>query len=338
MEPAGMDYFCEQVQQKDVGRRMQVGQELLEYLGDPARSPDLEQDQQRLDKVIDELTAWVSSSSFKVALLGLDVLGAFVDRLSGCFKPYIGTVLLPLIDRMGDAKDQVREQAQNLILKLMCEAAPPMWVNWKDVFVCKILFFVVKAMQFCQAIACSSKYIWERLAVGFKHKNYRSREGVCLCLVATLNICGAQPLILSKLVPHLCIAFGDSSSQVRDAAILAIVEVYRHVGEKVRIDLTKRGIPPGRDSSPYYLAAYDHVKKYEKKVVRRAEWEEREGEICCERLRKVVVTDHVNSSEDGVGSTVVLYHVDSCVMMDSSVAVAVMTNTVECASGHKDML
>lgn len=65
-----MDYFCEQVQQKDVGRRMQVGQELLEYLGDPARSPDLEQDQQRLDKVIDELTAWVSSSSFKVRVLG----------------------------------------------------------------------------------------------------------------------------------------------------------------------------------------------------------------------------------------------------------------------------
>ncbi|XP_027747186.1 CLIP-associating protein 2 isoform X24 [Empidonax traillii] len=215
MELAGMDYFCDQVQQKDVGRRMQVGQELLEYLSDPARSPDLEQDQQRLDKVIDELTAWVNSSNFKVALLGLDVLGAFVDRLSGRFKAYIGTVLMPLIDRMGDAKDQVREQAQNLILKLMDEAAPPM-------------------------------YIWERLAVGFKHKNYRSREGVCLCLVATLNIYGAQPLILSKLVPHLCIAFGDSNSQVRDAAILAIVEVYRHVGEKVRVDLAKRGIPPGR--------------------------------------------------------------------------------------------
>ncbi|XP_074431410.1 CLIP-associating protein 2 isoform X25 [Larus michahellis] len=227
MEPAGMDYFCDQVQQKDVGRRMQVGQELLEYLGDPARSPDLEQDQQRLDKVIDELTAWVNSSNFKVALLGLDVLGAFVDRLSGRFKSYIGTVLLPLIDRMGDAKDQVREQAQNLILKLMDEAAPPM-------------------------------YIWERLAVGFKHKNYRSREGVCLCLIATLNIYGAQPLILSKLVPHLCTAFGDSNSQVRDTAILAIVEVYRHVGEKVRIDLTKRGIPPGRLQTIF--AKFDEVR------------------------------------------------------------------------------
>ncbi|XP_056341311.1 CLIP-associating protein 2 isoform X7 [Oenanthe melanoleuca] len=234
MEPAGMDYFCEQVQQKDVGRRMQVGQELLEYLSDPARSPDLEQDQQRLDKVIDELTAWVNSSNFKVALLGLDVLGAFVDRLSGRFKPYIGTVLLPLIDRMGDAKDQVREQAQNLILKLMCEAAPPM-------------------------------YIWERLAVGFKHKNYRSREGVCLCLVATLNIYGAQPLILSKLVPHLCVAFGDSNSQVRDAAILAIVEVYRHVGEKVRIDLTKRGIPPGRLQTIF--AKFDEIRNSDNMIL-----------------------------------------------------------------------
>ncbi|KAM9302667.1 CLIP-associating protein 2 isoform 4-T4 [Morus bassanus] len=227
MEPAGMDYFCEQVQQKDVGRRMQVGQELLEYLGDPARSPDVEQDQQRLDKVIDELTGWVNSSNFKVALLGLDVLGAFIDRLSGRFKSYIGTVLLPLIDRMGDAKDQVREQAQSIILKLMDEAAPPM-------------------------------YIWERLAVGFKHKNYRSREGVCLCLIATLNTYGAQPLILSKLVPHLCTAFGDSNSQVRDAAILAIVEVYRHVGEKVRIDLTKRGIPPGRLQTIF--AKFDEVR------------------------------------------------------------------------------
>ncbi|KAM6315021.1 CLIP-associating protein 2 isoform 12-T12 [Aegotheles albertisi] len=227
MEAAGMDYFCDQVQQKDVGRRMQVGQELLEYLSDPGRSPDVEQDQQRLDKVIDELTAWVNSSNFKVALLGLDVLGAFVDRLSGRFKSYIGTVLLPLIDRMGDAKDQVREQAQNLILKLMDEAAPPM-------------------------------YIWERLAVGFKHKNYRSREGVCLCLIATLNIYGAQPLILSKLVPHLCTAFGDSNSQVRDAAILAIVEVYRHVGEKVRLDLTKRGIPPGRLQTIF--AKFDEVR------------------------------------------------------------------------------
>ncbi|XP_073189150.1 CLIP-associating protein 2 isoform X26 [Lepidochelys kempii] len=227
MESGNMDYFCDQVQQKDVSRRMQIGQELLEYLADPSRSTDIEQDQQRLDKMIDELTGWVNSSNFKVALVGLDVLGAFVDRLSGHFKSYVPTVLLALIDRMGDAKDQVREQAQTLILKLMDQAAPPM---------------------------C----IWDRLAVGFKHKNYRSREGVCLCLVATLNIYGAQPLILSKLVPHLCILSGDSNSQVRDAALLAIVEIYRHVGEKVRADLNKRGIPSARLQTIF--AKFDEVR------------------------------------------------------------------------------
>nr|XP_056713909.1 CLIP-associating protein 2 isoform X28 [Euleptes europaea] len=215
MELGKMDYFCDQVQQKDVGRRMQVGQEFLEYLNDPDVSSDIQQDQQRLDKVMDELTGWVNSSNYKVSLLGLDLLGAFVDRLSGRFKSYIATVLPVLVDRMGDAKDQVREQAQNLALKLMDQTAPPM-------------------------------YIWDRLAAGFKHKNYRSREGVCLCLIATLNNYGAQSLVLSKLVPHLCNLFGDSNSQVRDAAVLAIVEIYRHIGEKVRVDLNKRGIPSAR--------------------------------------------------------------------------------------------
>ncbi|KAM6449697.1 CLIP-associating protein 2 isoform 28-T28 [Liasis olivaceus] len=215
MEHGKMDYFCDQVQQKDVGRRLQVGQEFLEYLNDPSISTDLEQDQQRLDKVIDELTGWVNSSNYKVSLLGLELLGAFGDRLLGRFRAYVGSVLVVLMDRMGDAKDQVREQAQNLTLKLMDQVAPPM-------------------------------FIWERLAAGFKHKNYRSREGVCLCLIATLNAYGAQSLILSKLVPHLCVLSGDSNSQVRDAAILAIVEIYKHVGEKVRADLNKRGIPAAR--------------------------------------------------------------------------------------------
>ncbi|KAM3822259.1 CLIP-associating protein 2 isoform 3-T3 [Vipera latastei] len=215
MEHGKMDYFYEQVQQKDVGRRLQVGQEFLEYLNNPSISTDLEQDQQRLDTVINELTGWVNSSNYKVSLLGLELLGAFSERLLGRFKTYVGTVLIVLMDRMGDAKDQVREQALNLILKLMDHVAPP-------------------------------TFIWERLAVGFKHKNYHSREGVCLCLVATLNAYGAHSLILSKLVPHLCLLSGDSNSQVRDAAILALVEIYRHVGEKVRVDLNKRGIPATR--------------------------------------------------------------------------------------------
>lgn len=65
-ENDNMDYFYQQVLQKDVSRRLQVGQELIDYLNDPHRSPDLEQDKPRLDKTVDELTGWVNSSHFKV--------------------------------------------------------------------------------------------------------------------------------------------------------------------------------------------------------------------------------------------------------------------------------
>uniref|UniRef100_A0A673N342 TOG domain-containing protein n=1 Tax=Sinocyclocheilus rhinocerous TaxID=307959 RepID=A0A673N342_9TELE len=209
-ENDNMDYFYQQVLQKDVTRRLQVGPDLINYLSDPQRSWDVEQDKPRLDKTIDELTGWVNSSNYKVALLGIDIVSAFVDRMTDRFR-----VVPALVDRLGDAKDQVREQAQALILKLMEQTATPM-------------------------------YVWERLFSGFKHKNFRSREGLCLCLVATLNAYGAQPLSLSKFVPHLCSLTGDQNPQVREAAMTSLVEVYRHVGEKVRIDLNKRDLPSAR--------------------------------------------------------------------------------------------
>lgn len=34
---------------------------------------------------------------------------------------------------------------------------------------------------------CCLQYVWDRMLGGFKHKNFRTREGTCLCLVATLN-------------------------------------------------------------------------------------------------------------------------------------------------------
>ncbi|XP_067358181.1 CLIP-associating protein 2 isoform X17 [Channa argus] len=214
-EHDNMDYFCQQVQQKDVSRRLQVGQDLIDYLNDPHRSPDVEQDKPRLDKTIDELVGWVNSSNFKVALLGIDICGTFVDRIGERFKGYLSTVLPALVDRLGDGKDQVRENSQALILRCMEQTASPM-------------------------------YVWERLLPGFKHKNFRCREGICLCLSATLSTYGAQPLSLSKLVPHLCSLTGDQNPQVREASITTLVDVYRHIGERVRADLGKRGLPAAR--------------------------------------------------------------------------------------------
>ncbi|XP_053094170.1 CLIP-associating protein 1-B-like isoform X16 [Pangasianodon hypophthalmus] len=213
---ANMEYIVGQVMQKDLGRRLQVGQEIIDYILDRQKSHDLEQDQTMLDRMVDGLaTSWVNSSNFKVALLGMDIVSALVTRLQNRFKPQIGTVLPSLTDRLGDAKDQVRDQAQALLLKIMDQAANP-------------------------------QYVWDRMLGGFKHKNNRTREAVCFCLISTLNIYGAQGLTLSKIVPHICSLLGDPTSQVRDGAMNCLVEIYRHVGERVRMDLGKKGLPQSR--------------------------------------------------------------------------------------------
>nr|XP_033800271.1 CLIP-associating protein 1 isoform X2 [Geotrypetes seraphini] len=228
MEP-GMDHWLTQIQQKDVGKRLQIGQELIDYMLDKQKSPDLDHDQTILDKMVDGLaTSWVNSSNFKVALLGMDILSALVSRLQDHFKSQIGTVLPSLLDRLGDSKDSVREQDQILLLKIMELSAPP-------------------------------QYVWDRMLGGFKHKNFRTREGVCLCLIATLNIHGAHSLTLSKIVPHICNLLGDPNSQVRDAAMNSLVDIYRHVGERVRADLSKKGLPQSRLN--VIFTKFDEVQK-----------------------------------------------------------------------------
>uniref|UniRef100_A0A2K5S3I7 Cytoplasmic linker associated protein 1 n=1 Tax=Cebus imitator TaxID=2715852 RepID=A0A2K5S3I7_CEBIM len=204
MEPR-MESCLVQVLQKDVGKRLQVGQELIDYFSDKQKSADLEHDQTMLDKLVDGLaTSWVNSSNYKVVLLGMDILSALVTRLQDRFKAQIGTVLPSLIDRLGDAKDSVREQDQTLLLKIMDQAANP-------------------------------QYVWDRMLGGFKHKNFRTREGICLCLIATLN---------GMLV--------DDTEQL-------LVEIYRHVGERVRADLSKKGLPQSRLN--VIFTKFDEVQK-----------------------------------------------------------------------------
>ncbi|XP_067358987.1 CLIP-associating protein 1-B-like isoform X4 [Channa argus] len=211
-----VDYLLEQVMQKDLGKRLQVGQEVIDLMLDEEKCPELEQDQSALDRMVDTVaSSWVNASNFKVVLLGMDILSALVNRLQERFRTQVGTVLPSLIDRLGDAKDQVRDQDQALLLKIMDQAANP-------------------------------QYVWERMMGGFKHKNNRTREGLCLCLISTLNVFGSQSLTLSKIVPHICNLLGDPTSQVRDGAMNCLVEIYRHVGERVRMDLGKKGLPQSR--------------------------------------------------------------------------------------------
>ncbi|MBN3283875.1 CLAP1 protein, partial [Polyodon spathula] len=211
-----MEYCLSQVMQKDVGKRLQVGQELVDYISDREKSSDLEHDQTMLDRLVDGIaTSWVNSSHFKVALLGMDILSALIMRLQERFRAQISTGCISIA---------LPGAMPSVVLAVPC-----------------CLFTAM-----CILFSLCLQYVWDRMLGGFKHKNNRTREGVCLCLIATLKIYGAQGLTLSKIVPHICNLLSDPTSQVRDGAMNCLVEIYRHVGERVRSDLSKKGLPQSR--------------------------------------------------------------------------------------------
>ena len=66
-EEVQMEALLEQVLQKDLGVRVKVGPEVTEVILSEQRSPDLEQDQSLVDRVVDAVaSSWVNSSNFKV--------------------------------------------------------------------------------------------------------------------------------------------------------------------------------------------------------------------------------------------------------------------------------
>lgn len=76
MVEVSTEYLLEQVMHKDLGRRLQVGQDIIDLVLDEDKSPELEQDQGNLDRMVDAVaSSWVNSSNFKVSFKReLDIL------------------------------------------------------------------------------------------------------------------------------------------------------------------------------------------------------------------------------------------------------------------------
>ena len=68
---------------------------------------------------------------------------------------------------------------------------------------------------------------------------------------------GSGQISVSRYMSGICSLLGDANSQVRSCAMETIVEIYRHVGFKVRIDLSRRGLPASRMSQ--LTARFDAV-------------------------------------------------------------------------------
>ncbi|XP_018350778.1 PREDICTED: CLIP-associating protein 1-A isoform X5 [Trachymyrmex septentrionalis] len=126
------------------------------------------------------------------------------------FKPYISTTIQPTIDRLGDSKDATREKAQLVLLKIMEKGC------------------------------MSPQNLLDRLRPAFNHKNAKLREEALILLTTTLNEHGADEMALSGVIPSIVKLLSDPSEKVRETALNTLADIYRHVGERLRVDLQRK--------------------------------------------------------------------------------------------------
>jgi CLIP-associating protein 1/2 len=93
---------------------------------------------------------------FQVSQNGLDIVGLLIERLGSSFRPYLNVVLAAVIDRLGDARETVREKANAVLVKVMDEVVEP-------------------------------QQLFDKLVHSFSHKNGKVREELLLLTRFTLN-------------------------------------------------------------------------------------------------------------------------------------------------------
>ncbi|XP_058466866.1 CLIP-associating protein isoform X3 [Malaya genurostris] len=209
-KPTDIDGFITQMAKADMRIKAQLAEDLVLYLNDAENSIECVD----LGLLVDGLIPWMVGSHFKIAQRALEAFTELIVRLGQDFSAYTTTILPHVVDRLGDSRDTVREKAQLLLHKLMeCRVVPP-------------------------------QSLLDKLIVCFKHKNGKVREEFLQTIINALNEYGTQSLSVKPFIQPIVVLLGDPTPTVRDAAIQTLVEIYKHVGDKLRIDLRKKDVPP----------------------------------------------------------------------------------------------
>lgn len=205
-KPSDLDGFIQQMPKADMRVKVQLAEDLVTFLSDEINSIVCTD----MGFLIDNLMPWLTGSHFKIAQKSLEAFSELIKRLGSDFTAYTATVLPHVIDRLGDSRDTVREKAQLLLRDLM-----------------------EHKVQTPQALI-------DKLATScFKHKNAKVREEFLQTIVNALHEYGTQQLSVRVYIAPVCALLSDPTVNVRESAIQTLVEIYKHVGDRLRPDLRR---------------------------------------------------------------------------------------------------
>ncbi|XP_066597244.1 CLIP-associating protein isoform X3 [Prorops nasuta] len=206
VNPQSMDDFMPLLSTTEIKKKLYVGELMLNYLSDDRKSIEC----QDIGMFIDNVTSWLNNGNPKVVQNGLEILSYLTDRMGHDFKFYVSSIIQLTIDRLGDSKDTTREKAQFLLLK------------------------------FTEKNCLTPQQLLDRLKPAFEHKNAKLREEALLLLSSILEEFGSDEMTLSGVTGSIVKLLSDPSEKVRETALYTMADIYKHVGDRLRVDLQKK--------------------------------------------------------------------------------------------------
>ncbi|KAK8541564.1 hypothetical protein V6N13_137828 [Hibiscus sabdariffa] len=204
-----MEEALELARAKDTKERMAAVERLYQLLEGSRKSLSSAEVTSLVDCCMDLL----KDNNFRVSQGALQALASAAVLAGDHLKLHFNALVPAVVERLGDAKQPVRDAARRLLLTLMEVSSPTIIVER------------------------AGSYAW-------RHKSWRVREEFARTVTSAISLFASTELPLQRaILPPILQMLSDSNLGVREAAILCIEEMYRQAGTQFRDELHRHQLP-----------------------------------------------------------------------------------------------
>ncbi|KAK3032167.1 hypothetical protein RJ639_034992 [Escallonia herrerae] len=204
-----MEEALEMSRAKDTKERM-AGVERLHQLLEASRKT---MSSLEVTSLVDCCLDLLKDNNFRVSQGALLSLASAAVLSGDHLKLHFNALVPAVVERLGDAKQPVRDSARRLLLTLMEVSSPTIIVER------------------------AGSYAW-------MHKSWRVREEFARTVTSAIGLFASTELPLQRaILPSILQMLHDSNPGVREAAISCIEEMYTHIGPQFREELQRHNLP-----------------------------------------------------------------------------------------------
>ncbi|KAJ7977123.1 CLIP-associated protein [Quillaja saponaria] len=204
-----MEEALELVCAKDTKERM-AGVERLHQLLEASRKS---LSSSEVTSLVDSCLDLLKDNNFRVSQGALQALDSAAVLSREHLKLHFNALVPAVVDRLGDAKQPVRDAARRLLLTLMEVSSPTIIVER------------------------AGSFAWT-------HRSWRVREEFARTVTFAIGLFASTELPLQRaILPPILQILTDPNPGVREASILCIEEMYRQAGPQFRDELQRHSLP-----------------------------------------------------------------------------------------------